>query len=103
MSNTPRNISVTLLGKEYVVACPSDAEPDLIKAAAYLDKKMQEIRAGGRIIGAEKVAVMAALNIAYELHSSNKSEQQAVTQRLELMGQLIEQALPDNGSIKTTE
>lgn len=93
MSNGARNISVNLLGKEYVVACPADAEPDLIKAAAYLDKKMQEIRSGGRIIGSEKVAVMAALNIAYELQSSNRAEHQAVNSRLEQMSQLIEQTL----------
>ena len=98
MSNGARNISVNLLGKEYVVACPADAEPELIKAAAYLDKKMQEIRSGGRIIGSEKVAVMAALNIAYELHSNKKTEQQATNIRLEQMGQLIEQALSSNSN-----
>ena len=98
MSNEARNISVNLLGKEYVVACPADAEPELIKAAAYLDKKMQEIRSGGRIIGSEKVAVMAALNIAYELHNNRKTEQQASDIRLEQMGLLIEQALSSHSS-----
>jgi len=96
MSSSPRNISVSILGKEYVVACPAEAEDDLLKAATYLDKKMQEIRAGGRIFGAEKVAVMAALNITYELQSSLATEQQTTNLRLDQLGQLIEQTLPDN-------
>ncbi|WP_428036672.1 cell division protein ZapA [Amphritea sp.] len=96
MSSSPRNISVTLLGKEYVVACPPEAEGELLKAAAYLDKKMQEIRAGGRIFGAEKVAVMAALNITYELQSKQTEERQATNIRLDQLSQLIEQTLPAN-------
>lgn len=97
MSNSPRNISVTLLGKEYVVACPAEAEEELLKAAAYLDKKMQDIRAGGRIIGSEKVAVMAALNITYELQSSQTAERQATSARLDQLSELIAHTLPDSG------
>lgn len=93
--STPRNISVSLMGKDYMVACPAEAEPELLKAAAYLDQKMQEIKASGRIIGTEKVAVMAALNIAYELHNNQASEQQSINNRLGQLSQLIEAALPD--------
>ncbi|WP_290705159.1 cell division protein ZapA [Amphritea sp.] len=99
MSNSPRNISVSLMGKEYMVACPAEAEPELLKAAAYLDKKMQEIKASGRIIGTEKVAVMAALNIAYELHNNQTSEQQAISNRLGQLSQLIEAALPNSKTV----
>lgn len=95
MSSSPRNISVTLLGKEYVVACPPEAEAELLKAAAYLDKKMQDIRAGGRIIGAEKVAVMAALNITYELQASQAAERQAANARLEHLSLLLEKTLSE--------
>ncbi len=94
MSNAPRNISVSLMGKDYVVACPPEAEPELLEAAAYLDQKMLEIKASGRIIGTEKVAVMAALNIAYELHNKQASEQQAVAGRLGELSKLIEATLP---------
>ena len=96
MSSSPRNISVTLLGKEYVVACPAEAEEELLKAAAYLDKKMQAIRAGGRIIGSEKVAVMAALNITYELQSNLGAERAQTSSRLNHLSQLIDQTLADN-------
>ncbi|RTE64977.1 cell division protein ZapA [Amphritea opalescens] len=95
MSSSPRNISVTLLGKEYVVACPAEAEAELLKAAAYLDKKMQDIRAGGRIIGSEKVAVMAALNITYELQSSQTAEREAVNSRLSHLSLLLEKTLAE--------
>ncbi len=96
MSSSPRNISVTLLGKEYVVACPAEAEEELLKAAAYLDKKMQAIRAGGRIIGSEKVAVMAALKITYELQSNLAAERAETNSRLNHLSQLIDQTLADN-------
>lgn len=91
----PRNISVTLLGKEYVVACPAEVEPELLRAAAYLDKKMHDIRTGGRIIGAEKVAVMAALNITYELQASQAAEQKAINLRLEHLNLLLEKTLSE--------
>jgi cell division protein ZapA len=59
--------TVTILGKEFVVACPENERAALIAAAAYLDKKMREIHASGKVIGTERTAVMAALNIAHEL------------------------------------
>ncbi|MDO6565182.1 cell division protein ZapA [Amphritea sp. 1_MG-2023] len=92
MSNA-RNISVTLLGKEYVVACPPEAETELLQAAASLDQKMQSIRAGGRIIGSEKVAVMAALNLTYELQANQASEREEVSSRLNQLTQLLDKTL----------
>jgi cell division protein ZapA len=49
------------------VACPEDQEADLIVSAKYLDKQMRDIRDTGKVIGLERIAVMAALNISYEL------------------------------------
>ncbi|QFY42277.1 cell division protein ZapA [Candidatus Methylospira mobilis] len=67
-------IKVSLLGKEYPISCPRDEEHDLLLAARYLDERMRAIRDNGRVIGTERVAVMAALNIAHELmQARNKS------------------------------
>jgi len=67
-------IKVSLLGKEYPISCPRDEEHNLLQAARYLDEKMRAIRDNGRVIGTERVAVMAALNIAHELmQARNKS------------------------------
>ncbi len=60
-------VSVKILSKEFKVNCPEGVEPQLLEAAYYLDKKMRDIRNTGRVIGAERIAIMAALNIAHEL------------------------------------
>lgn len=67
MSETKSPIKVHLLGKEYPIVCQQNEEHELLIAARYLDGKMREIRDTGRVFGAERIAVMAALNIAHEL------------------------------------
>lgn len=59
-------VKVSILDREYAVACSEADKPGLIQAAAYLDGKMREIRAGAKLVGLERIAVMAALNIAHE-------------------------------------
>ena len=54
-------------GKEYFVSCPQDERADLLDSAEYLNKKMREIRDTGKVVGADRIAVMAALNMANEL------------------------------------
>ena len=66
MSRT-NTVSVDILDKEYQVACPADEELALAQAARYLDQHMRDIRSTGRVIGLERVAIMAALNISHEL------------------------------------
>ncbi len=58
---------VFILGKEFVVGCPADERDALHESARLLDRKMREIKEGGKVIGSERIAVMAALNIAHEL------------------------------------
>jgi cell division protein ZapA len=63
----PNTVTVKILDKEYQVACPDDQEAELVVSAKYLDKQMRGIRDTGKVIGLERIAVMAALNISYEL------------------------------------
>ncbi len=70
----PKALSVTILDKEYRIACPPNEEATLRQAARYLDEKMQHIQKIGRIVGLDRVAVMAALNIAHELLTSRQSQ-----------------------------
>ncbi|MHB8743154.1 MAG: cell division protein ZapA, partial [Sulfuricaulis sp.] len=60
-------VTVTILDKEFMVACPEAERAALVAAAGHLDKKMREIQSSGKVMGAERTAVMAALNIAHEL------------------------------------
>ena len=65
---SPANtVTVKILEKEYQVACPQEQEAELVVSAKYLDKQMRGIRDSGKVIGLERIAVMAALNISYEL------------------------------------
>jgi len=66
-------LEVKILEKEYLVACPEDKKPALRTAADHLDQKMREIRASGKVHGTERIAVMAALNITYELMESSQT------------------------------
>jgi len=63
----PNTVTVQILEKEYQVACPQEQEAELVTSAKYLDKQMRGIRDTGKVIGLERIAVMAALNISYEL------------------------------------
>ena len=63
----PKTVEVTLLGRSYRVACDDHEREALMQAVAYLDGKMNEIRKSGKVMGAERIAVMAALNVAHEL------------------------------------
>ena len=60
-------VTVRILDKEYRVACAAHEQEGLIESARLLDHRMREIRQGGRVIGIDRIAVMAALNIAHEL------------------------------------
>ena len=63
----PSRVSVKILEKEYAVGCPAGERTDLLDAAAFLDKQMREIRESGKVATSDRIAVMAALNIANEL------------------------------------
>lgn len=67
MKDTGGGVSVSILGKDFMVACPPEQREALRAAAAYLDQAMREIHASGKVIGTERAAIMAALNIANEL------------------------------------
>ncbi|MEM8561090.1 MAG: cell division protein ZapA [Pseudomonadota bacterium] len=60
-------VTVNILDKDYQVALPEDQEAELLVSAKYLDKQMRSIRDSGKVIGLERIAVMAALNISHEL------------------------------------
>ena len=71
----PRTVAVNILDKEYQVACPPEQEAELIVSASYLDKQMRSIRETGKVIGLERIAVMAALNISHELLQASEQDQ----------------------------
>ncbi len=67
MKESSGGVTVNIFGKEFMIACPDDERDALLAAANYLDKKMREIHGTGKVIGTERCAIMAGLNIANEL------------------------------------
>jgi cell division protein ZapA len=59
-------LTISLLGREFRVACPEGEERQLLAAADYLNRKLKEVRDTGKVVGNERIAIMAALNIAHE-------------------------------------
>ncbi len=60
-------LEVTILGQSYVLACPDGGERDLLEAVASVDREMSAIRDAGKVKARERIAVLAALNLAYQL------------------------------------
>lgn len=65
--SSSNSVTVQILDKEYSIICPQEERSNLVSAARYLDGKMREIRSSGKVIGADRIAVMAALNITHDL------------------------------------
>ena len=64
-------LTISLLGREFRVACAEGEERQILAAADYLNKKLKEVRDTGKVVGNERIAIMAALNIAHESMSKN--------------------------------
>ncbi len=103
MSGNHIPVSVHILDKEYLIACQPDERETLLESSRHLDKKMREIRDSGKIIGTDRIAVMAALNLAHELldyQKNAKSEDIAVSKRLLKLQSKIENALSTNKQLE---
>ncbi|MEA3291851.1 MAG: cell division protein ZapA [Pseudomonadota bacterium] len=69
-------LKVNIMEREYMVSCEENQRMDLLAAASYLDQKMREISGRGKVIGLDRCAIMAALNISHELLQVREAEQQ---------------------------
>jgi cell division protein ZapA len=89
-------VSVRILDKEYFVSCPKEERGDLIDSAAFLNSRMKEIRDTGKVVGADRIAVMAALNIANEMlrqRERDHGSQAELGTRLRTLRERVETAL----------
>ena len=96
MSGDPSRVSVKILEKEYHVSCPPEERPALLDSAEYLNRKMREIRDSGKVIGLDRIAVMAALNIVNELlqaRGHDEGVENDLALRLKAMRERVESAL----------
>jgi cell division protein ZapA len=89
-------VSVRILEKEYFIACPYEERSELLDCAQFLNARMREIRDSGKVVGADRIAVIAALNLVQELLRSRAREAELdgdVGGRLRALRQRVEGAL----------
>lgn len=99
MSGEAHPMRIHILEKEYLVNCPDNEREALFASAELLSVKMKEIRDSGRVVGADRIAVMAALNMAAELlaqRGSRDDTQHDISRRIRALQDKIDLAL-NNG------
>src|SRR4051794_6379422 len=96
MTDRTSRVSVRILEKEYQVACLPEERSELLDSAEYLNVKMREIRDAGNIVGLDRIAVMAALNLAHELlklRGRGDAVDTDVSQKIRQLRERVESAL----------
>ena len=96
MSENPARVSVRILEKDYQIACPVDERAALLDSAELLNSRMREIRDSGKVVGLERIAVIAALNMADELLRTRNGDanlESEVGGRLRILRERVESAL----------
>ena len=96
MTEKNAQVSVRILDKEYQVACPANERTNLLDSAEILNTKMREIRDSGRIVGLDRIAVMAAVNMANDLIQANARDQElegGISDRLKNISDRVDNVL----------
>jgi len=101
MSAEPKGLQINVMGREFRVACPDGEQKGLLEAVDYLNKKMGEIRDNGKVIGLERIAIMAALNIAHELLATKVGgfDIAELKRRMESMETMLDRAMNDQSKL----
>lgn len=98
-------VTIHILGAEYHVSSPPEQVEALEAAARELDRRMREIKASGNMVGTERIAVMAALNVTYELHQKSGFSSEQAKQTNDRINQLthdIERVLASGAQLELT-
>lgn len=96
MNEMYAHVSVRILEKEYQVSCPASERTDLLDSAEALNAKMREIRDSGKVVGLDRIAVMAALNMANELLQTKARDEALegeVGNRIKVLSDRVESVL----------
>jgi cell division protein ZapA len=102
MSEAPTRVNVRILDRDYQVACPPGEQDALLESAKLLNGKMRDIRKSGAVIGLDRIAVMAALNLAHEFlqtDASRKFMTDDVARRLRTMHDKVELTLVEDRQV----
>jgi len=91
-------VTISLLGREFRVGCPEGEQKQLMASVEFLNRKMKEVRDTGKVVGNERIAIMAALNIAHEMMSNGGKvaasvDNTAIKRRIVAMQETLDSAL----------
>ncbi len=103
MTDKRETITVSILGKDYQISCPTSQASSLQSSANELDKRMQNIKKEGGIIGIERIAVMAALNTVHELMEAQQNHgryQSSVNDYVNRLKDRVDTALGDDAQLE---
>ncbi|WNL46890.1 cell division protein ZapA [Dyella sp. BiH032] len=96
MTTSSEPVALRLIDREFLIACAPEEREGLLESAAYLDRKMRELRANARTPGFDRLAVLAAISITHEflaLRKQHSGQDQSVGDSLAAMRQKLEAAL----------
>lgn len=95
------SLDVAIMGREFRVACPEDERESLLQAVSFLDRKMREIRDGGKVIGLERIAIMAALNITHDYLAARpiQPDTREQRERIDRLIGLLDQAMAQQDNL----
>lgn len=97
-----RSLQVSIMGRDYRVACAEEEESGLLEAVDYLNAKMADLRDRSKVVGTERLAVMAALNIAHEFLSMKVGGSFDIAEtkrRIKRMETTIDQAMAEQSKL----
>ena len=93
--STSESVTLTILEKEYRIACQANEKESLTASAKLLNKRLEDIKKSGSVIGAEKIAVMAALNLSHELLTGESlvNEYNDIEERIDGLSEKIQNTI----------
>ncbi|MFN7086007.1 MAG: cell division protein ZapA [Burkholderiales bacterium] len=102
MNAEAKGLQINIMGREFRVACPEEEQKSLLEAVDYLNRKMLEIKNHGKVIGLERIAIMAALNITHEFLSTKVGggfDIAEIKRRIASMETVLDQAISDQSEL----
>ena len=102
MNADSKGLQINIMGREFRVACPEEEQKSLLDAVDYLNRRMQDIRSSGKVVGLERIAIMAALNITHEFLTTKVGggfDMAELKRRMARMENVLDQVMSDQDQL----